>query len=81
MIDLGVSLYSYGGDYLVTMTLEDCLADVADVGAEGIEILADTHIAGYPSPTTAWVDDWHELVGRHHLTPTCYSSWLDTRLR
>ena len=81
MIDLGVSLYSYGGDYLVTMTLEDCLADVADVGADGIEILADTHIAGYPSPTTAWVDDWHELVGRHHLTPTCYSSWLDTRLR
>jgi sugar phosphate isomerase/epimerase len=81
MIDLGVSLYSYGGDYLVTMTLEDCLADVADVGAEGIEILADTHIAGYPSPTTAWVDDWHELVARHHLTPTCYSSWLDTRLR
>jgi sugar phosphate isomerase/epimerase len=81
MIDLGVSLYSYGGDYLVTMTLEDCLADVADVGADGIEILADTHIAGYPSPTTAWVDDWHELVARHHLTPTCYSSWLDTRLR
>ena len=76
---LGVSLYSYGGDYLVTMTLEDCLADVADMGASGIEILADTHIAGYPNPTTAWIDDWLELVGRR-LTPTCYSSWLDTRL-
>ena len=30
-IDLGVSLYSYGGDFLVTMTLEDCLADIADM--------------------------------------------------
>ena len=81
MIDLGVSLYSYGGDFLVTMTLEDCLADVADMGATGVEILADTHIAGYPNPTAEWVDEWHALVGRHRLTPTCYSSWLDTRLR
>lgn len=78
---LGVSLYSYGGDFLVTMTLEDCLADVADMGAVGIEILADTHIPGYPAPKAAWVDEWHALVERHGLTPTCYSSWLDTRLR
>ena len=80
-ITFGVSLYSYGGDFLVTMTLEDCLADVADMGAGDIEILADTHIPGYPAPTSAWVDEWHALVERHGLTPTCYSSWLDTRLR
>ena len=80
-IDFGVSLYSYGGDFLVTMTLEDCLADVADMGATGIEILADTHIPGYPNPTAEWVEDWHALIDLHCLTPTCYSSWLDTRLR
>jgi sugar phosphate isomerase/epimerase len=80
-ITFGVSLYSYGGDYCVTMSLEDCVADVADMGATDIEILADTHIAGYPNPTSAWVDEWHALVDRHGLTPTCYSSWLDTRLR
>jgi sugar phosphate isomerase/epimerase len=79
-IDFGVSLYSYGGDFLVTMTLEDCLADVADMGATGVEILADTHIPGYPTPTTAWVDEWQRLLDGHGLTPTCYSSWLDTRL-
>jgi sugar phosphate isomerase/epimerase len=77
----GVSLYSYGGDFLVTMTLEDCLADVADMGATGVEILADTHIPGYPNPSAAWVDEWHGLLARYGLTPTCYSSWLDTRLR
>jgi sugar phosphate isomerase/epimerase len=80
-ITFGVSLYSYGGDYLVTMSLEDCLADVADMGATDVEILADTHVAGYPTPTTAWIDTWHRLLERHALTPTCYSSWLDTRLR
>jgi sugar phosphate isomerase/epimerase len=77
----GVSLYSYGGDFLVTMTLEDCLADVADMGATGVEILADTHIPGYPNPSAAWVDEWRGLLARYGLTPTCYSSWLDTRLR
>jgi sugar phosphate isomerase/epimerase len=76
----GVSLYSYGGDFLVTMSLEDCLADVADMGATGVEILADTHVAGYPTPSTAWVDGWHALLERYALVPTCYSSWLDTRL-
>ena len=79
-ITFGVSLYSYGGDFLVTMSLEDCLADVADMGATDLEILADTHIPGYPTPSTEWVDHWHALLERHALVPTCYSSWLDTRL-
>jgi sugar phosphate isomerase/epimerase len=77
----GVSLYSYGGDFLVTMTLEDCLADIADMGATDVEILADTHIPGYPTPSDAWVEEWHALVEHYALRPTCYSSWLDTRLR
>jgi sugar phosphate isomerase/epimerase len=79
-IELGVSLYSYGADFLVTMTLEDCLADVADMGATGVEILADTHIPAYPEPPERWVARWHELLDTYALTPTCYSSWLDTRL-
>lgn len=80
-ITFGVSLYSYGADFLVTMTLEDCLAEVADMGATDVEILADTHIAGYPTPSSEWVDRWHALVDGYRLTPTCYSCWLDTRLR
>ena len=79
-ITFGVALYSYGGDFLVTMTLEDCLADVADMAASDVEILADTHIPGYPDPDPAWVEDWHALLERFRLRPTCYSCWLDTRL-
>jgi sugar phosphate isomerase/epimerase len=79
-VGLGVSLYSYGGDFLVTMTLEDCLADVADMGATQVEILADTHVASYPNPPTGWVEDWHALLERYRLQPTCYSCWLDTRM-
>jgi sugar phosphate isomerase/epimerase len=80
-VTLGVSLYSYGGDFLVTMDLADCLADVADMGATDVEILADTHIASYPDPPAEWVDRWHALLDEHGLTPTCYSCWIDSRLR
>jgi sugar phosphate isomerase/epimerase len=79
-IQLGVSLYSYGGDYLVTMTLEDCLADIADMGATGVEILSDTHIPGYPNPSAEWVEEWHGLLKKYGLAATCYSCWVDTRL-
>ena len=75
----GVSLYSYTGEYGVTMTLEDCAADVADLGATGLEILGEAHIRDYPSPDTAWLDNWFKMLDRHGLEPTCYGSWIDTR--
>ncbi|BDZ44470.1 sugar phosphate isomerase/epimerase family protein [Naasia aerilata] len=76
---LGVSLYSYTGDFGVVMDLEDCAEDIADLGATGIEILGEGHILGYPELSTAWIDGWHALVERLGLTPTLYGSWLDTR--
>jgi len=75
----GVSLYSYTGEYGVTMTLDDCVEDVADLGATGLEILGEAHVAGYPSPSAQWIDAWFARLERFALTPTCYGSWVDTR--
>ena len=47
----GVALYSYSAEFGLTKTLEDCFEDVYDMGAHGIEILANTHIENYPHPT------------------------------
>jgi len=44
----GVSIFSYRGAFGVSMTLEDCFADMYDRGAEGLEILAKGRIPGYP---------------------------------
>ena len=77
---LGVTLYSYTGDYGVTMTLEDCIADAVDAGAKGIEILSETHIAGYPNPTGAWVENWHGLLAKYGVEPICYDCWVDSRI-
>lgn len=77
----GVSLYSYTDDYGTVLTLEDAMAQIADLGATGIEILGEAHVPGYPEPTAAWVDHWHALLEKYGLEPTNYGSWIDTRLR
>jgi sugar phosphate isomerase/epimerase len=76
----GVSTYSYTGDIYTLMTLEDVLADVADLGATGIEILGEGNVPSYPSPEPAWVDAWHQMLERYGLTATNYGSWVDTDL-
>ena len=78
-LQLGVSLYSYTSEYGITMTLEDCIEDVADLGATGLEILGEAHIEDYPNPSSAWIDAWFASLERHSLTPTCYGAWIDTR--
>ena len=76
----GVSLYSFMTDYGTVLDLETALAAVADVGATGVEILGEGHIAGYPEPTTEWIDRWFALLEQYALEPTNYGSWIDTRL-
>lgn len=76
---LGVSVYSYTGDFGVVMDLDDCARDIADLGATGIEILGEGHVANYPDPPASFIDSWHARNEELGLTPTLYGSWLDTR--
>ncbi len=81
----GVSIYSYSDDIFKTATLEDCLAAVGDLAGDGeeigLEILANSHIEGYPNPGNAWIAKWFELCKRHHLKPVEYGHWVDSKLR
>ncbi|BBH69765.1 hypothetical protein ACTI_64500 [Actinoplanes sp. OR16] len=79
-LQYGVSLYSYTGDMYTLLTLSDAMAEIADLGATGIEILGEGNIPGYPSPPAAWIDSWHALLARYGLTPTNYGSWIDSRM-
>lgn len=76
----GVSLYSYMTDFGTVLDLETAFQHVADLGATGIEILGEGHVAGYPNPSAQWLDRWFELLDRYRLEPTNYGSWIDTRL-
>lgn len=76
----GVSLYSYSAEYGFEKNLEDCFEDVCDMGAHGIEILANTHIENYPNPTQQWVDHWRSLCRKYDIEPVEYGHWVDGRV-
>ena len=56
------------------------MAGIADLGATGIEILGEGHVAGYPNPSTAWVDEWFRLLEVVRARTDELGSWIDTRL-
>jgi sugar phosphate isomerase/epimerase len=80
----GVSVYSYSQDIDVAVTLEDCLAEISDMGSPGnkmgVEILANGHIDGYPNPSDAWVKKWFDMCARYEIQPVEYGHWVDSKL-
>ncbi len=74
----GVALYSYSAEFGLTKSLEECFEDICDMGAHGIEILANTHIENYPYPTDAWVDKWFRLCDKYEIVPVEYGNWIDS---
>ena len=76
----GVSLYSYSAEFGFEKNLEDCFEDIYDMGAHGIEILANTHVENYPYPTQAWVDKWFALLDKYELEPVEYGHWVDSHI-
>jgi sugar phosphate isomerase/epimerase len=77
-ITRGVTLYSYQEEYYQhAMTLEDCLAELASIGCTGVQLIAEEMVPNYPNPPQAWVDHWHEMLGKYHLTPTNLDTFVD----
>jgi sugar phosphate isomerase/epimerase len=76
-----VSLYSYNGDLQAgTMSLEDCLADLSELGCEGVEFLPEAIVPDYPTPPQAWVKQWFGWMEKYGLTPVALDGGADTKL-
>src|SRR5690348_1155529 len=76
-----VTLYCYQDEYkLREMSLEDCIAAVADTGADGIEILGEESAPNFPSPSEQFVKHWQELMAKYQTKPVCYDAFLEMRL-
>lgn len=76
----GVALYSYSAEFGLTKSLEECFEDLHDMGAHGIEILANTHIENYPNPTDEWVEKWFRLCDKYEIIPVEYGNWIDSHV-
>lgn len=80
LIKRGVTAYSYNKVYGISMDLDDIMQDISDTGAQGIEILANSHIPKYPYVTDSWIDNWYEKLQKYNLEPAEYGHWVDSRL-
>lgn len=76
----GVSAYSYHGEYGVTMDLRDIFHEISDLGASGLEILANSHIENYPNPSEQWLQTWDAMLKQYGVVPVEYGHWVDSRL-
>jgi hypothetical protein len=78
-IKRGVAMYSFQEEYFMrTMTVEDCLRQMSDIGAYRIELLAEMMVPNFPNPSNAWVDQWHGWVDKYKMVPTAYTQFIDT---
>src|SRR4030042_2164965 len=77
-IKRGVSLYSFQEEYFLRkMNLEDLLATTTRLGIQGVEIIGDQMIPGYPNISDSFYDQWHAWLEKYKLTPSCLDMFLD----
>jgi hypothetical protein len=77
----GVSLYSFQEEYFLrTLSVQDCIAAAAGMGATGIEIIPEQSIPGYPVVTDEFLTRWREWMRRYGATPVATNAFLDTKL-
>lgn len=80
MIKRGVSFYSFQQEYFLrTMTLEDCVAAAARIGAFGIEIIPEQSMPGFPVVTDRFREQWFDWMRRYGTTPVATDMFLDTK--
>jgi len=79
-IHRGMSTYCWYPLYNVCMDLEDSLQIMQDMGAHGIEILADGVIKGYPYPSKEWLNKWFAMCDHYEIVPVEYGHWVESKL-
>lgn len=75
----GVATYSYQEEVFVhQMTVEDCLREMSDIGANHFELIAEMLVPDFPNPSPQWVDQWHGWIEKYDLHPACYTQFIDS---
>ena len=77
----GVSLYSYQEEYYVRkLSLEDCIRVSAELGAYGIETIAEQMMPGFPDLSDGFYEQWHGWMEQYGTTPTAHDLFVDVLL-
>jgi len=77
-IKRGVTFYSYQEEYYKhEMGVEDCFAEVASIGATGVQLIAEEMVPEYPNPPQTWVDNWQAMMAKYKTEPTNLDTFVD----
>jgi sugar phosphate isomerase/epimerase len=80
-IKRGVSLYSYQYEtFLRKMSLDDCIAHAAGLGARGIEVVSEQSFTRFPDVPQAEIDGFFASLEKHGAYAQCHDMFLDTKL-
>ena len=81
-IKLGVTLYSFASEYITgKLSLEDLLRTSAEMGYEGVEIVATQMVPEYPYPSDEWLQWFRDTMAKYGLKPVCWSAYVDMGIR
>ena len=77
-----VSLYSYQqAYYLRELTLEQCVQVAVAAGAEGIEVIGEQMMPGFPALDVAFYASWKQWMRRYGAIPLVHDMFLDIQVR
>jgi sugar phosphate isomerase/epimerase len=80
-IKRGVSLYSYQYEtFLRKMSLDDCIAHAAGLGARGIEVVSEQSFTNFPDVPQLEIDGFFASLEKHGGYAQCHDMFLDTKL-
>ena len=84
-IKRGISLFSFQEKfYRGELSLEQCIAQAAAFGIDGIEMLPDQMLPGYPSITynltDQFVGQWNEWMLKYKVSPISFDIYGETKL-
>ena len=78
-IKRGVSLYSYQQEqFFKRMTYKDMLREMHDnLHCDGVEIINEATIPGYPFPSDEFIYDWNNTIARYDMHPVALDLFMD----
>lgn len=79
-IKRGVSLYSFQEDYYnKKLTLEQCIAAVAEIGATGVESIAEQMMPGFPHLSDAFYEQYDGWMKKYGTVSVAHDLFLDIK--
>jgi hypothetical protein len=75
----GVSIYSYQRAMMEKgMSLRDCLEEMSDIGAYGVEYQTQAMPSEYPNVSNRFVDEWWKMMDQFGTVPDTLTGFVDS---